>query len=216
MFLYSVPLFAAHKESIMKTIQLVTVAIVLSAASPAFPSEVEQLASCATKVFNEIGRTQKWSGKAPAGCSANVRVQKNGEGLVISAWNQEMMDEGYVRTSFSAMESFEEIARPTERAAANREIMSRAKRLSRCLQLTGSYNIPAECRSRGSKEYLAGEETGVKDVQQIQLDDQGRYASVEYVISNTMDTPTEPDEPENNELPPGLLLRILPNGTPAR
>jgi hypothetical protein len=53
------------------TALLLAVALMLvGTAAPA--ADIPLLAACTNKVFNEIHRTHKWSGKAPAACPATI------------------------------------------------------------------------------------------------------------------------------------------------
>jgi len=191
----------------------VVVLVLLSTVSGALASDVEQLASCTTKVFNVIARTRKWSGTAPAGCGARVTVLKEADGVLVSASRLISENDGWERISFAASESFREIASPKNLAAANRDIMARAKKLARCLDTLGTEKFPANCTSRGSKNLVADEESGEIEVTDLALNDAGRPVLLQYQVGDTVSTPTEPaEEPAGNALPQGMDLRIFVNG----
>ena len=185
------------------------------AAQPAAAATVDTLASCTAKVFSEIGRTHKWSGKPPAGCPSHLAVTKHEGGALVTFWTVTRAGDGWVQTSFSAAESYEELARPDSVSAANKDVLARGRRLSRCLQTQGTTHVPDECRMRGTRETLAEEESGVKDISQITLNDTDRYCAVEYVVGDTSATPSEPADIEaGNALPPGILIKIQRGGSP--
>lgn len=179
------------------------------AAQPAAAATVDTLASCTAKVFSVIGRTHKWSRKPPAGCPAGLAVTKHEDGALVTFWTVTRSGDGWVQTSFSAAETYEELAHPNSLSAANRDVLARGRRLSRCLQTQGTTHVPDECRMRGSKETLASEESGVKDISQITLSDMDRYCAVEYVVGDTIATPSEPADMETGSaLPPGIQIKL--------
>jgi len=202
------------RETIMKLLLLL-----LSfglAAQPAAASTVDTLASCAAKVFSEIGRTHKWSGKPPAGCPAGLAVTTHEDGALVTFWVVTRSGDGWVQTSFSAAESYQELAHPTSLSAANRDMLARGRRLSRCLQTQGTTQVPDECRVRGSKETMASEQSGVKEITQMTLSDTDRYCAVEYVVGDTIATPPEPADIETGDtLPPGILIKLPRGGSSA-
>ncbi len=202
------------RETIMKLL-LLLLSFSL-AAQPAAAATVDALSTCTAKVFSEIGRTHKWSGKPPAGCPEGLAVTKHEDGALVTFWTVTRSGDGWVQTSFSAAESYQELAHPTDLSAANKDVLARGRRLSRCLQTQGTTHVPDECRMRGSKETLASEESGVKDVSQITLNDTGRYCAVEYVVGDTIATPSEPADIDTGDaLPPGIQIKILLGGSPA-
>jgi hypothetical protein len=187
--------------------------VLLSTVQGALASDVEQLASCTTKVFNVIARTQKWTGKAPAGCDGRVSVRKEGDGVAVAVSRLIRENEGWERISFATSESFQEIARPKSLAAANRDIMARAKKLARCLDTLGTDKFPASCTSRGTKNLVVDEESGEIEVTELVLNDAGRPVMVQYQVGDTIATPTEPaEDPANNALPQGMDLHIFVDG----
>ena len=186
------------------------------AAQPAAAATVDTLVSCTAKVFSEIGRTHKWSAKSPAGCPAGIAVTKHEGGPLVTFWERTRSGDGWVQTSFSAFESYEELARPTSLSAANKDVLARGRRLARCLQTQGTAHVPDECRMRGARETEASEESGVKDISQITLNDMGRYCAVEYVVGDTIATPSEPADIETgNALPPNVLIKLQRGGASA-
>ena len=186
------------------------------AAQPAAAATVDTLASCTAKVFTEIGRTHKWSGRPPAGCPPHLAVTKLEGGALVTFWTVTGAGDGWVQTSFSAAESYQELASPNTLSAANKDVLGRGRRLSRCLQAQGTDRVPDECRMRGTKDTLVGEETGVKDISRITLSDVDRYCVVEYVVGDTIATPSEPADIETgNALPPGILIMLKQGGTSA-
>ena len=185
-----------------------TVSVLL--ALPASAADVAQLASCTTKVFSEIGRTGKWSGNPPAGCFADIAVYRRGDGLLASAWIKEQRYDGeFELTRFSALESYQEVAKPKKMAEANREILARAKKLAVCLTNIETSQIPDDCQVNRSRDLVAEEETGVQDIDRIRLKGGGRYTAVEHIVADTIDTPDQPvDFPTDNQLPPGVIIKL--------
>ena len=183
--------------------------VLVLVSTPAAAVEVTNLAECATKVFDEINSTRKWSGKPPAGCAAEVAVEKRTDGVFVTAWATEPAAGGWVRIAFSAAAGFTELAAKKELVKANRDVMARAGRLERCLFSIKTFNDPQECRSRATKSYLVGEETGTEDDRFIWLDDSGRYTVVEFAFGDTEETPTPPaDLFEGNPIPPGVNIEL--------
>lgn len=181
----------------------------LSSPLAASAADITGLADCASKVFSEINKTHKWSGKSPAGCTARVRVERRSSGVVVIVWDTEPADGGWIRTSFSAGMGYGELAVKKELASARRDIMVRAERLDRCLESIISVNDPLECRDRAAKYYLAGEETGIENKRLIWLDDDGRRAIAEYSYGNTTATPSPPADLEGGQpLPPGMIIDL--------
>ncbi len=183
--------------------------VLLLATFPAAAADMTGLAECTTKVFTEINRTQKWSGKAPTGCPARVAVEKRSGGIFVIAWGVRPTDGGWVRTAFSAGMGYAEVADKKELARANRDIMARAGRIGRCLDSIMSVNDPLECRDQATRSYLAGEETGTEDKRLIWLDDNGRHTVAEYSYGTTTATPTPPaDLFGGQSLPPGMIIDL--------
>jgi hypothetical protein len=186
---------------------LALVPVFLSAQAPA--ADIPLLAGCTTKVFDEIHRTHKWSGKAPAACPATIVVEKRTDGVLVTAWATRSAEGGWVRTAFSGAMGYGEIASKKELARAGRDIMARARRLERCLDSINTVNDPLECRDRATKSYSAGEESGVENDRIVWLDDDGRHTVVEYAFGNTTATPSPPAELFNGQQqPPGMIIDL--------
>lgn len=193
----------------MKHLPLTIVSLMLFVARPLWGADVEGLAACTTKVFSEMHRTKRWSGEAPAGCLAEVGAFRHVGGVRVAAWIKEKKGEGWVLISFSAVETMAEIADAKKLAAANRDIKDRAGRLKRCLNRADGGSHP-ECRDRGAREYLADDESGVRDLRRITLGDAGRDTELEYLVSDTVATPDLPAEtPDDEPLPPGTELKVF-------
>jgi hypothetical protein len=187
----------------------VAIALFLFSVLPASAADISALANCSVKVFNEINLTQKWSGKAPAGCSARIRVERHPSGLFVIIWKTETTDGGWVRTAFSAAVGYDELGVKKELSLAGHDIMARADRIGRCLESILSVNDPLECRDRATKSYLAGEETGMENKRLIWLDDNGRHSVAEYSFGNTTATPSPPaDLLGGQTLPPGVTIDL--------
>ncbi|KAA0891417.1 hypothetical protein [Oryzomonas rubra] len=182
------------------------------AAAPARAGDVATLADCTTKVFGEINRTRKWSGKPPATCPATIAVEKRADGVLVTAWVIRSAEGGWVRTAFSGAMGYGEIARKQELAKASRDIMARAKHLGRCLDSINAVNDPLDCRDRATKSYSAGEESGVENDRIVWLDDNGRHAVLEYAFGNTESTPSPPTDLFNGQpLPPNMIIDLRVN-----
>lgn len=193
----------------MRYLLLLFVPTLLLTASRTQAAELASLADCTNKVFTEINRTQKWSGKAPAGCRARVFVEKRPTGVFVTAWSLEPATGGWVRTAFSAGMGYAEIARKKDLAAAQRDIMERARHIGRCLDSINSVNDPLDCRDSATKSYLAGEESGIEFKRLVWLDDNGRHTVAEYAYGDTEPTPTPPaDLMGGQPLPPGVILNL--------
>jgi len=181
-------------------------------AAEAVAADVSLLAGCTTKVFDEIRRTRKWSGKAPPACPASIAVEKRADGVVATAWVIRNADGGWVKTAFSSAMGYGEIARKKELAKASRDIMARSKRLERCLDSINTVNDPLECRDRATKSYVSGEESGEENDRIVWLDDNGRHTVVEYSFGNTTPTPGPPADLMNGQqLPPGMIIDLRVN-----
>lgn len=179
------------------------------AAAPARAGDVATLADCTTKVFGEINRTKKWSGKPPATCPASIAVEKRTDGVLVTAWVIRNAEGGWVRTAFSGAMGYGEIAGKKELAKASRDITARAKHLGRCLDSINTVNDPLDCRDRATKSYSAGEESGVENDRIVWLDDNGRHTVLEYAIGNTESTPGPPADLFNGQpLPPGMIIDL--------
>jgi len=178
----------------------------------AVAADISVLAGCTTKVFDEIRRTRKWSGKAPPACPASIVVEKRADGVVVTAWLTRNADGGWVKTAFSSAMGYGEIARKKELAKAGRDIMARSKRLERCLDSINTVNDPLDCRDRATRSYVAGEESGEENDRIVWLDDNGRHAVVAYSFGNTTPTPGPPADLMNGQqLPPGMIIDLRMN-----
>jgi hypothetical protein len=177
----------------------------------AYASDVTELAACTVKIFKEINQTLKWSGKPQTGCPATVAVEKRQEGVFITIWKINKVNGGWVNTAFSSSEGYWEIANKKDLAKANYEIMSRAKRLEKCLDSILATNDPLECRQKAIKSYQSGEEIGLEKQKTIWLDDNGRHAVVEFSYGTSEMEPTEPaDIIQTSPLPNGMVINIEP------
>jgi hypothetical protein len=175
----------------------------------ALAADIPLLAGCTNKVFNEINRTHKWSGKAPAACPATIVVEKRADGVLVTAWATRSVEGGWVRTAFSGAMGYGELASKKELAKAGRDILARARRLERCLDSINTVNDPLECRDRATKSYEAGEESGVENDRIVWLDDDGRHTVVGYAFGNTTSTPSPPADLFNGQqLPPGMIIDL--------
>lgn len=196
----------------MRVAAITAALIVLLPAVSVRAAEVEHLASCTTKIFDQIAQSQRWSGKAPQGCRSKVVVEQRPGGVLVATWGVEPVSGGWFSTSFAAIESYEELSDKKRLAAANRDIMARARRLERCLKALKTDEVPQECRSRGSRELKVGEVSGAEDYQMLWLDDEGRHCVVEIATGASSATPTPPHEIDDYEpLPPGLELKLRLN-----
>lgn len=185
------------------------IAVLLFTTIPAAAEDITGLADCVGKVFSEINRTQKWSGKTPVGCTSRIMVEKHASGIFVVAWSTETTDGGWVRTALSAGMGYGELAAKQELAGARRDIMARAKRIGRCLESIITVNDPLECRDRAIKSYGAGEETGTENTRLIWLDDTGRHIVAEYAFGTTTATPSPPADLFGGQpLPPGMIINL--------
>lgn len=186
--------------------------VLMLMAAETLAADVSLLAGCTTKVFDEIRRTRKWSGKAPAACPASIVVEKRKDGVVVTTWITRNVEGGWVKTAFSGAMGYGEIARKKELAKASLDIVARAKRLERCLDSINTVNDPLDCRDRATKSYSAGEESGVENDRIIWLDDNGRHTVMEYAFGNTEPTPSPPADLLNGQqLPPGMIIDLRVN-----
>jgi len=188
-----------------------TIVISLLSASLSHASDVNALAACNVKIFEEIHKTRKWSGKPPAGCPATVALEKRREGIFVTSWKTQEVEGGWVSTAFSSAVGYGEIADRKDLKMANHEILSRAGRLGRCLDSILSTNNPLECRQRVIKSYMAGEAVGEENRKTIWLDDNGRHTVVEFAYGNSEMDPNEPaDLLETPPLPAGTVIEVYP------
>ena len=175
----------------------------------ALAADISLLAGCANKVFDEIYRTHKWSGKAPAACPATIVVEKRADGVLVTVWTVRGVEGGWVRTAFSGAMGYGELARKKEVAKAGRDILARARHLERCLDSINTVNDPLDCRDRATKSYLSGEASGVENDRIIWLDDDGRHTVAGYAFGNTTATPDPPADLFNGQqLPPGTIIDL--------
>jgi hypothetical protein len=175
--------------------------VLMFIAQPAWAADISTLAECTVRVFSEINRTHKWSGKAPEGCPARVIVEKRQDGVFITARISEGAAGGWARTAFTAAMGYAEMADKSDVVKAGKEILSRAGRLGRCLDSLIRVKDPLECRYNANKSYLVGEETGTRHDWFIWLDDNGRHAVVECSFGDTEFETTPPaDLPGNQPL----------------
>lgn len=181
--------------------------ILLLMVQPACAADISTLAECSVKVFSEINRTRKWSGKTPAGCPAGVVVEKRPNGTFASAWVTEGGQGGWARTVFTAAMGYAEMADKNEVQNVGKEIRSRAGRLGRCLDSLIKVRDPLDCRYQANKSYLVGNETGTTLELVIWLDDNGRHTVVEYSFGNTEFTPLPPANLPGDQ---PLLFNMIP------
>ena len=191
-----------------KTILIVT-ALLFFITRPVSAGEVTDMAECAVKIFTEIHKTRKWSGKPPVGCQAYIAVEKRQDGIFVTAWTISGSSNGWARTSLTGAMSYAEIAAAKELARAGSDIAKRAARLERCLDSINSVNDPLDCRDHATKSYLAGEVSGTENQRLIWLDDNGRHVVAEYSFGNTTPTRSPPAELFNGQrLPPGIIINL--------
>jgi hypothetical protein len=197
----------------MHTSTLILAMLLLLAAAPAGAAEVAALAGCSSAVFTQISRTSTWSGKVPKSCRAQVAVHRTDAGIAVTTWNGEAPSGARTRTSFTASLDYEELADKVALSAALGDLMARARHLERCLASLRKHKDPLDCRLGGARDYLAGEETGIKDSYTLSIPDDGRPAVVEYEVGSTMATPELPADLEAAQpLPPGVLIDLRRRG----
>jgi hypothetical protein len=188
-----------------------TIVVSLLSVSLSHASEVTDLAACNVKIFEEISKTRKWSGKPPAGCPDTIALEKRRDGIFVTSWKAQRVEGGWVSTAFSSAAGFGELASKKDLAAANGDIMSRSGHLGRCLDSILSANDPLDCRQKAVKSYLAGEAMGEENRRTIWLNDNGRHTVVEFAYGNSGAEPTEPaDLLETPPLPPGMVIEVYP------
>ncbi len=181
----------------------------LSMSGDARALDVKPLADCSVKVFREINRNNSWSGRVPAGCSADVHVEKRVSGIFVTTWLSSSSHDGWERLALSSAMSFAEVARKQKLEKAGRDITDRAVRIGRCLDSIIRVNDPLECRDYATKTYSAGEDLGVEFNRSIWLDDSGRHSVVEYAYGDTERINADPaDLFDGPALPPGLDLKL--------
>lgn len=184
--------------------------LVLLTGQAASAAELGSLTTCSTKVFKEINSTHAWSGKSPPGCAANVAVEKWTDGVQVTSWNTATVTGGWIRTTFAVLMRYAEIADAKTLQKASKDILTRSRKLERCLNSLITVNDPLDCRYKATKEYYAGEKMGIERRWLVWLDDEGRKSMVEYVYGDTVVTPTPPaDFFTGQPLPPGTELHIL-------
>ena len=183
--------------------------VLMLAAIPASAREISSLADCANKVFAEINRTQKWSGKPPNGCQARVAVEKRPSGVFVAVWAFEHAESGWTMTAFSGAMDYSEIADKKELALAGKDIMARAVRLERCLNSITTVNDPLECLDRATRSYHVGEEIGSGTRRLVWLNDNGRHAVVQYGSGAASTVQAPPADLFNGEsVRPGMAVNL--------
>jgi hypothetical protein len=135
----------------------------LLAARPALAVELGTLVSCATSVFNEIHRTHAWSGKAPADCPARVMVDKYTDGAVVTVWSWSGPPGAAVRTTYSVLMRYPELADAKALVTANRDVKARGRRLERCLNSLITVNDPLDSATRPRKSTPSAKRRGPND-----------------------------------------------------
>ncbi|NVN90870.1 MAG: hypothetical protein HXX11_09725 [Desulfuromonadales bacterium] len=181
--------------------------------SRAYGQDVSRLADCGTKIFKDINRTGKWSGKPPSSCAVKASVEKRPSGIFVTTWSVEEAEGGWIRTAFTGAMSYGEVAGKKALARAGKDIAVRARHLERCLNSITKVNDPLDCRDNAIKSYVVDEESGTETKRLVWLDDEGRHTVVEYAFGTTSSTPAPPvDLFSGQQLPPGTIinLRIRP------
>jgi hypothetical protein len=196
-------LFRSGRVASVMVSSLLTAGVV-GTAIPAQAFELRPLADCTTAVFREITQNHSWSGKRLQGCLAELYVEKRPEGVVVTAWRNTPVENGWERVAFStAMGYFEVADRKTSEIAAH-DIKTRAARLERCLASIITVNDPLECRDRATKSYVSGADIGTEEHRTVWLDDDGRYSIVEYAFGTTSAAANPPANLfDGQELQPG-------------
>lgn len=194
----------------MRYLVMLVISLSLLVARATHAVELAPLAACATSLFSEIHRTHAWSGKPPADCPARVRVDKYPDGAVATVWFWSGPPGAALRTTYSVLMRYQELAQAKALATANRDVKARGLRLERCLNSLIAANDPLDCRYKATKEYSVGEATGTERRWLIWLDDDGRQSLVEYLQSDTIPTPDQPvDLYSGQQLPPGTDIHLL-------
>jgi hypothetical protein len=171
--------------------------------------DLKPLADCSVKVFKDINRNNSWSGKVPAGCDANVHVERRVSGIFVTTWFGTSSLNGWERLALSSAMSFAEVASKQRLEKAGRDITTRAARIGLCLDSIIRVNDPLECRDYATKTYSAGESLGVEYNRSIWLEDAGRHSVVEHAYGDTEKVIAEPaDLFVGPALPPGLDLKL--------
>lgn len=184
-------------------------AIIVTVSVPVVAVDLTPLVDCSLKVFRVINRTKQWSGKVPEGCSAEIYVEKRGDGIFVTAWNKSASEQGWVRVSLSSALGYYEVADKKTLEKAGRDVRARAARIERCLDSIIRVNDPLECRDHATKTYSAGGEIGVENKRSIWLDDNGRHIVVEYAYGDARGAVTPSvDLFSGPALPPGTNLNI--------
>jgi len=194
----------------MKFLFWLTSFLVISMSYPASGVELQPLAACSVKVFREINRSHVWSGKAPAGCEADIYVEKRPSGIFVTTWIRGNSERGWEQVSLSSAMAFREVADRKALEKAGRDISARAAHIERCLASILRVNDPLDCRDYAAKTYSVGEETGIEFKRSIWLDDNGRHSVVEYAYGDTNEAVSPPaDLFSGPALPAGTNLNIL-------
>ena len=196
------------EETIRYSITLLVAALQL-AGSIAYGREITGLADCVTKIFKEINRTGKWSGKPPASCPVKAAVEKRSSGIFVTTWAVDAVEGGWIRTAFTGAMDYGEVAVGKALRQAEKEIAARARHLERCLKSIITVNDPLDCRDYATKSYLVDEESGTETKRLVWLDDNGRHTVAEYAFGTTSATPTPPaDLFSGQQLPPGTIIDL--------
>jgi hypothetical protein len=193
----------------MRYLFWMTVVLIIGAGVQAQAMELGPLVDCSLKVFRDINRSRIWSGKTPAGCAAEVYVEKRPTGIFVSAWSSSRSKIGWERLTLSSAMGFAEVANKKQLEKASRGISARAARIGRCLDSIIRVNDPLECRDYATKTYNAGDEVGVEYNRDIWLNDTGRHSVVEYAYGDTDKVVSPPaDLFGGPALPPGIDLKV--------
>lgn len=193
----------------MRYLIWMTSVIIFSMDMKAQAMDLRPLADCTVKVFRDINRNHSWSGKTPAGCSANMYVEKRPAGIFVTTWSSSNSQSGWVRLSLSSAMGFSEVADKKLVEKAGRDISARAARIGRCLDSIIRVNDPLECRDYAAKTYSVGEDLGVEFNRSIWLDDNGRHSVVEYAYGDASKADNPPTDLFGGPaLPPGIDLKV--------
>lgn len=181
----------------------------LAVASAGYGQDVPRLAECGLKIFREINRTGKWSGKPSPDCRGSASVERRPSGIFVTTWVVEAAEGGWVRTAFSAAMDQAELAGKKSLSRAGGDVRERARHLQRCLGSILSVNDPLDCRDYATKSYVVDEESGTENRRLVWLDDNGRHTVVEYAFGTTSATPTPPaDLFSGQPLPPNTVIDL--------
>lgn len=181
----------------------------LALASVAECQDIPGLAECGLKTFREIGRNGTWSGKESPGCRVKTAVERRNGGIFVTTWVIADAGEGWTRTAFSAAMDQSEIGGKRALTRAGSDVLTRARRLQRCLDSIIRVNDPLECRDHAIRSSVVDEESGTETRRLVWLDDDGRHAVVEYAFGSMAATPTPPvDLFSGYYLPPNISIDL--------